>query len=74
VVMPGRYETFGLVALEAAACGAAVVACETAPVTALLDADTFVPGDTRSLCDAIDRARARSPDASRAAALSERHT
>ena len=31
VVMPGELETFGLVAFEAAASGAAVVACETAP-------------------------------------------
>ena len=30
--MPGELETFGLVAFEAAASGAAVVACETAPV------------------------------------------
>ena len=31
VVMPGPHETFGLVALEAAACGTPAVACETAP-------------------------------------------
>ena len=36
VVMPGEHETFGLVALEAAASGARVVACASAPSAALL--------------------------------------
>jgi hypothetical protein len=31
VVMPGEHETFGLVALEAAACATPVAACSTAP-------------------------------------------
>ncbi|MDQ3678434.1 MAG: glycosyltransferase, partial [Actinomycetota bacterium] len=34
VVMPGAHETFGLVGFEAAACGAAVVTCSTAPSAA----------------------------------------
>ena len=38
VVMPGAIETFGLVAFEAAACGAATVACATAPSARLLGA------------------------------------
>jgi alpha-1,6-mannosyltransferase len=64
VVMPGAVETFGLVAFEAAACGAATVACATAPSARLLGplAHTFVPGDPAALLAAIDRARASEPD------------
>ena len=60
VVMPGEFETFGLVAFEAAACGAATVACTTAPSARLLGASphTFAPGDPRALLAAIERARA----------------
>ena len=47
VVMPGEHETFGLVGLEAAASGARVVCCTTAPSGRALGdlADTFAPGD-----------------------------
>jgi alpha-1,6-mannosyltransferase len=59
VVMPGAHETFGLVALEAAASGARTVACETAPSAAVCGGlvETFRPGDADDLAAAIDRAR-----------------
>lgn len=71
VVMPGAYETFGLVALEAAASGARVVACTTAPSAALAGAlaDTFEPGDRGGLVEAIERARRRGRDVRAAAQL-----
>jgi glycosyltransferase involved in cell wall biosynthesis len=59
VVMPGQHETFGLVALEAAASGARVVACSNAP-SARFARDvvhTFEPGDVRGLSDAVEGAR-----------------
>ena len=70
VVMAGEHETFGLVAVEAAASGARVVACASAPSAALLaDAHTFAPGDTDGLTAAIAAARAAPTDAGAAAAL-----
>jgi alpha-1,6-mannosyltransferase len=74
VVMPGEHETFGLVALEAAASGASVVACETAPSAALAGAavHTYAPGDIDGLAKAIAKARAARPDIVAAAALSWR--
>jgi glycosyltransferase involved in cell wall biosynthesis len=64
VVMPGAIEKFGLVAFEAAACGAATVACATAPSARLLGplVHTFAPGNPAALLDAIERARASEPD------------
>ena len=64
VVMPGELETFGLVAFEAAASGAAVVACETAPSARVIGdlAETFAPGDIDGLLAAVERARASEPD------------
>jgi alpha-1,6-mannosyltransferase len=75
VVMPGPHETFGLVCLEAAASGASVVACETAPSAAVAGelAETFAAGDPASLLAAIERARRRTPDVRAAAALAEAH-
>jgi alpha-1,6-mannosyltransferase len=70
VVMPGEHETFGLVALEAAASGARVVACDTAPSAALLGtlAHRYPAGNARALGAAIAAARAaeREPDAAAA--------
>ncbi|GAC1326005.1 MAG: hypothetical protein NVSMB25_25040 [Thermoleophilaceae bacterium] len=76
VVMPGRYETFGLVALEAAASGGRVVACDAAPSAQAASGlvETFSAGDRVSLAAAIARARRRSADARAAAALAERFT
>jgi alpha-1,6-mannosyltransferase len=76
VVMPGRYETFGLVALEAAASGARVVACETAPSARAAAAvtHTFAPGDMRGMIDAIDAARAAPRDLLAAGRIAARHT
>ena len=64
VVMPGEFETFGLVAFEAAASGASTVACETAPAAQALGrlAHTFKPGDPASLLAAVEAARAADPN------------
>ena len=71
VVMPGEHETFGLVALEAAASGARVVACASAPSAEILGdlAHRFAPGDTDGLAAAIALARAARTDPATAAAL-----
>jgi glycosyltransferase involved in cell wall biosynthesis len=76
VVMPGAYETFGLVAFEAAASGASTVACTTAPSAHVLGplAHTFPPGDVEALLAAIERARAAEPDHDAAADLAAEHT
>lgn len=76
VVMPGRYETFGLVALEAAASGARAVACSTAPSAALAGplVETFAPGDRMSMVRAIERALVGEPDSGAAADLAARLT
>jgi alpha-1,6-mannosyltransferase len=73
VVMPGQYETFGLVALEAAASGARVVACDSAPSAPLIGelAETFTPGDPEDMATAIDRARAKPQDVAASARLGE---
>jgi alpha-1,6-mannosyltransferase len=64
VVMPGAYETFGLVGFEAAASGAAVVTCSTAPSAAVMGAmvHTYEPGDVDGLLAAIEAARVSRPD------------
>ena len=76
VVMPGPWETFGLVALEAAASGGRVVACETAPSAALIGSlgETFPRGDVDALLGAIEHARRKRPDLGAAARLARRHT
>jgi alpha-1,6-mannosyltransferase len=76
VVMPGRFETFGLVALEAAACGARVVVCETAPSALRVNevAHTFTRGDTKGLLSAIEAARSTPRDTEAAWRIAERNT
>ena len=76
VVMPGAYETFGLAGFEAAASGASVVTCSTAPSAAFMRGlvQTYEPGDIDGLLAAIEAARARRPDPTAAAALAERST
>ncbi len=83
VVLPGRWETFGLAAYEAAASGGSVVCCTSAGSLAAIDglAETFPPGphggpgswgaNTRAahLLAAIERARVARPDQQRAEAL-----
>lgn len=75
VVMPGPNETFGLVGLEAAACGARVVTCDNAPSATTIGAlgHTYRAGDVVGLQRAIDAARRAAPDAGAAAALAWRH-
>jgi alpha-1,6-mannosyltransferase len=59
VVMPGAHETFGLAGFEAAASGARVVCCMTAPSARHMAglAHTFRPGDLGGLVRAIELAR-----------------
>jgi alpha-1,6-mannosyltransferase len=76
VVMPGAYETFGLTGFEAAASGASVVTCSTAPSAELMRglARTYEPGDIDGLAAAIADARAATPDPAAAVALAARST
>lgn len=83
VVLPGRWETFGLAAYEAAASGGSVVCCTSAGSLATIDglAETFPPGPhggpgswgarrrAEALLAAIERGRRAVPDQPRAAAL-----
>jgi alpha-1,6-mannosyltransferase len=75
VVMPGEHETFGMVGLEAAASGARVVACATAPSAALCGSlvHPYPAGDAAALARAIATARAASTRPDEAAALGERY-
>jgi alpha-1,6-mannosyltransferase len=75
VVMPGEHETFGLVALEAAACGTPVAACWTAPAVHAIGrlGHGFAPGDADDLGRAIAAARAAGPDPQEAASIGWRH-
>ena len=75
VVLPGAHETFGLVALEAAACGVPVVTSEGTPSASLIAGfvETFRAGDTTDLLRAIERARSREPDPDAARALVTRY-
>jgi alpha-1,6-mannosyltransferase len=79
VVLPGAHETFGLVALEAAACGAPVVTADSTPSASVLgpSVETFRAGDARDLARAI--ALIRRPgrvgvSSAAAAAIVERHS
>jgi alpha-1,6-mannosyltransferase len=83
VVLPGRWETFGLAAYEAAASGGSVVCCTSAGSLAAIDglAETFPPGPhggpgspgaherASNLLAAIERARVATPDIQRATTL-----
>jgi glycosyltransferase involved in cell wall biosynthesis len=73
--MPGEHETFGLVALEAAACGTPVAACSTAPALQAIGAlgHGFVPADPDDLDRTIAQARAAEPDPQEAAMVARRH-
>jgi alpha-1,6-mannosyltransferase len=75
VVLPGAHETFGLAALEAAACGAPVVTADCTPSAGLLGGhvDTFAPGNSRQLLEAVERARARPTDLDAAAEIAARN-
>lgn len=75
-VLPGAHETFGLAALEAAACGTTVVTAETTPSASLLSGlvETFPTGDSAALLRALERARTRVPDPVTAQALADRHS
>ena len=76
VVLPGAHETFGLVALEAAACGAAVITASSTPSAALMDegVETFTADDPEDLLGAIQKARRQIPSTQAAAVLAERHS
>ena len=75
VVLPGPHETFGLVALEAAACGVPVVTSQSTPSASLIAGlvEIFRAGDATDLLRAIERARSREPDPEAARSLGERH-
>jgi len=75
-VMPGPFETFGLIALEAAATGTPVAACVTAPATRAAAglAHPFLPGDPAEMLRAIESARRAGDDPRAGAELAERHS
>ena len=64
VVVPGEHETFGIVALEAAACGTPVAACATTPALDAIGAlgHAFVAGDPDDLARTVSGARAAAAD------------
>src|SRR5581483_5816167 len=71
LALPGPHETFGLAALEAAACGTPVVTAVQTPAARLIPGfvQTFTAGDAHELGDAIRRARGMTPSARQAAEL-----
>jgi alpha-1,6-mannosyltransferase len=76
VVATGPHETFGLVVLEAAACGARVVACASTPAAQVAGAlvETFTRKDPQDLRRAVVTALENSVDVAAAAALARRST
>ena len=75
VALPGAHETFGLAALEAAACGAPVVTADCTPAATLIPSfvETFAAGDAQALGAAIERAFTRTPAAAAARELGRRY-
>ena len=75
VALPGAHETFGLAALEAAACGAPVVTADCTPAARLIPGfvETFPAGDAAALADAIGRACALTPAKTAARELGQRY-
>jgi glycosyltransferase involved in cell wall biosynthesis len=71
VVASGPHETFGLAVLEAAASGARVVACSSAPAAAVAGplVHTYRPKNPADLARAIDLALATPRDPAAASAL-----
>jgi alpha-1,6-mannosyltransferase len=76
VVIPGAHETFGLVIVEAAASGAAVVAAGCSPGTREASAvvEPFGAGDPTDLLRAINAARTTRRDPFAAKAIADRFT
>jgi len=76
VVATGPHETFGLVVLEAAACGARVVACASTPAAQVAAplVHTFTAKDRKDLDRAIQSALASPVDVGAAASLARRLT
>jgi alpha-1,6-mannosyltransferase len=76
VALPGPHETFGLAALEAAACAAPVVTAAGTPSAALIGepCETFRAGAAADLLRALERARRRSADHVAASRLAARHS
>jgi alpha-1,6-mannosyltransferase len=74
-VLPGAHETFGLAALEAAACGTPVITADCTPSATLIDGsvETFGPGDSTDLLAAIERARRCRPDLAAAGELASQN-
>lgn len=73
VVAPGPHETFGLAVLEAAACGARVVACDCTPAAHRAGGlvRTFTPKDPHDLARAVSAALATPVDVAGARGLAE---
>ncbi|MDP9094871.1 MAG: glycosyltransferase family 4 protein [Actinomycetota bacterium] len=75
-VVPSLYEPFGIVALEAAATGTALIVSETGGLQDLVDARavaaSFPPRDVRALTEAVDATLADPASARRAAARASR--
>ncbi|MFP5020157.1 glycosyltransferase family 4 protein [Pseudonocardia phyllosphaerae] len=75
VVLPSRYEPFGIVALEAAAVGATLVASTAGGLGEVVrDGETgigFAPGDVAGIADAVDRALADPRGAARRARVAK---